>query len=145
VIVQRAVFSLGLALVAAMCGHTPAPAQNALPTAASRVTGAPALPPALAAPPRSYDRKGRRDPFQPLEAGPGTDLAVASARLKGIIRGSSPRALVETPDGIGYILRLGDALGEGRLIEIGADRVVFSVPPGRGSPSEHIVLRLPGD
>jgi hypothetical protein len=108
--------------------------------------------PALAAPPAtgfagSYDRRGRRDPFEPvdglrLEATPPT---VATARLRGIVRGNTLRALVETPDGLGYILKVGDTLAEARLVEIGADSVVFSVPAQRGSTARRIVLRLPDD
>lgn len=95
----------------------------------------------------SYDRKGRRDPFEPVNV---VDAAmasptVASARLKGIVRSQTPRALVETSDGLGYILKVGDALGEGRLVEIGADSVVFSVPARPGSTTTRIVLRLPDD
>jgi hypothetical protein len=144
VTVKRVGLPLGLALVSAIgCGAL-ARAQDGPPAATPRLVTAPA-PASASAPPQSYDRKGRRDPFQPLETGPRTDLTVASAKLKGIIRGKAPRALVETPDGIGYILTPGDVLGEGRLVEIGANSVVFVVPPRRGSTPDRIVLRLPGD
>ena len=43
------------------------------------------------------------------------------------------------------IFELGDILADGRLIEIGADNVVFSVPPRRGAMNDRIVLRLPDD
>ena len=94
----------------------------------------------------TYERKGRRDPFQPVEnlQAEMTAPAVASARLKGIVRGRETRALLETPDGLGYILKVGDTLAEGRLIEIGANSVVFSVPARRGSP-DRIVLRWSDD
>ena len=59
----------------------------------------------------------------------------------GIIRGQQgPLALIEAPDGIGYILRAGDTLGDGRLEEIGQDSAIFtvaphlSVPPSRRTP-----------
>jgi hypothetical protein len=96
---------------------------------------------------RTYERRGRRDPFEPVEALDATTASptVGSARLKGILRSTTPRALVETSDGLGYILRVGDVLGEGRLVEIGVDRVVFSVPARRGSETVRIVLRLPDD
>jgi hypothetical protein len=71
--------------------------------------------------------------------------ALAAARLKGIVRSGTPRALVETSDGLGYILKVGDMLGEGRVIEIGSDSVVFSVPLRRGSSTTRMVLRLPED
>ena len=138
---------LGVALTVALCGSTfaqaPAP-QTATPAG---------LPPALAAPPAAaetaptYERKGRRDPFEPIET-LTTDMTsptLASARLKGIVRGRVPHALVETSDGLGYILKVGDTLAEGRLIEIGVDRVVFSVLARHGSTTNRIVLRLPDD
>jgi hypothetical protein len=93
-----------------------------------------------------YERRGRRDPFQPVEvvtpemAAP----AVAAARLKGIVRGTAPRVLIETADGLGYVMQLGDTLADGRLVEIGPDRVVFSVPTRHGSTTR-IVLRLSDD
>ena len=41
---------------------------------------------------------------------------------------------VEAQDGIGYILKPGDTLGDGRLLEIGADSVVFAVAAKAGAP-----------
>lgn len=95
----------------------------------------------------SYDRRGRRDPFEPVDAldTAMTSPTVAAARLKGIVRGQTPRVLVETADGLGYILKVGDMLGEGRLVEIGPDSAVFSVPARRGSATGRVVLRLPED
>jgi glyoxylase-like metal-dependent hydrolase (beta-lactamase superfamily II) len=135
---------IGLAIALTTCGSAlaqPAPSP-ARPTRASITS--PAQPPA------SYDRRGRRDPFQPIqlpEPPPPVKevkLVVASARLKGIIRGGTTRrALLETPDGVGYIMKPGDTLAEGRLIEIGTDRVVFYVLPKPGLTTDHVVLRLP--
>ncbi len=137
------------AMTVATCGSSLAQAPTGQPAPSSRPTGllVPSPVPSVTPPVPPYDRKGRRDPFQPIEivqpdVKPPT---VASARLKGIVRGTPPRALLETPDGIGYILKLGDILADGRLIEIGADSVVFSVPPRRGSINDRIVLRLPDD
>ena len=92
----------------------------------------------------NYEPKGRRDPFVSLEARQGAGgLTVASTKLTGIVRGDrTPLALVEASDGIGYILRPGDTLGDGRLLEIGSDSVVFSVTPKPGSPSDRVVLKL---
>jgi hypothetical protein len=94
-----------------------------------------------------YERKGRRDPFEPVQAVQSgtTSPTIAAAQLKGILRGRTPRVLVETSDGLGYLLSVGDTLGEGRLIEIGADSAVFSVPARSGSATDRIVLRLPED
>jgi Tfp pilus assembly protein PilP len=98
-------------------------------------------------PPPDYDPKGRRDPFTTLEAGRNAGgLAVATAKLTGILRGeTSPLALVETSDGLGYILKQGDTLGDGRLVDIGRDSVVFTVVPRAGATNNRVVLKLPGD
>jgi Tfp pilus assembly protein PilP len=95
----------------------------------------------------TYERKGRRDPFDPIDVADAalTSPTLGSARLKGIVRSRTPRALVETSDGLGYILKVGDMLGEGRLVEIGVDTVVFSVPLRRGAGTTRMVLRLPDD
>ena len=91
-----------------------------------------------------YEAKGRRDPFQVIERveGPGA-ASVASARLTGIVRGQQTLALVETQDGIGYILKTGDTLFDGRVVEIGSDSIVFTVTvkPGSTTPNR-VVLRL---
>jgi hypothetical protein len=129
-----------------------APARPAAPVAAAPKPGAgtllPQTPSLAETPTIKYDARGRRDPFASLEtvAGPATGLTVASTRLTGIVR--SPRAtlaLIETTDGIGYILKAGDTLGDGRLVEIGQDSVVFTVAPKPGSPASRVVLRLPGN
>ena len=164
--------ALGLALAA--CGAAPAaappppaPPVAAVPvvttstvpgptmTAATAPVGAAAAPaplvpapsvPAPSAP--KYEEKGRRDPFVSLEkavAGP-KGLDVATTKLTGIVQSArTTLALVETQDGIGYILKPGDTLGEGRVVEIGADTVVFSVEGRAGSPPNRVVLRLAGN
>jgi len=141
-----ALLALGGAVIAAWSagarGQSPAtaPASPSLPTLIGPS-------PAPAESGASYERRGRRDPFEPVDAldAAMTSPTVASARLKGIIRSQTPRVLVETSDGLGYILKVGDTLGEGRLVEIGADSAVFSVPDRRGSTTGRIVLRLPDD
>jgi Tfp pilus assembly protein PilP len=71
---------------------------------------------------------------------------VASAKLTGIVRSArGPLALVETADGLGYILKPGDTLGDGRLVEIGQGRVVFSITQRAGASSDHVVLNLASD
>jgi len=157
--------TVGLAALLAACGGSPPQ-----PPAPS-VAGAVALPPAPVAaraaapvapsaapaeiakgdvpPPASmnWEAKGRRDPFEPLvvrEGAAGT--TVASAKLTGIVRGrGATLALVETPDGLGYILKPGDTLGDGRLLEIGQNTVVFSVVPRPGTTNNRVVLRLAGE
>ena len=113
----------------------------------TRTAEAPALVPAAPAVPQSDaptdEIKGRRDPFTTLDVVTGpTGLTVATTKLTGIVRGSSTLALVETSDGIGYILRTGDTLGDGRLLEIGADNVVFAVSAKPGAPPSRVVLKL---
>jgi len=120
----------------------PGPAAVA-PAPAGVLTQAPELP---RTPAPTYDTRGRRDPFEVLETregAPGT--SVNAARLAGVVRSQSgPMALIETPDGLGYILRPGDTLGEGRLLEVLVDSVVFTVPMKHGGTSR-VVLKLPGD
>jgi hypothetical protein len=141
---------------AAPAAAAPAPAATLppAPVAPASPAAAPPLPagvlteaPALPRPPvLEYDTKGRRDPFEVLETREGAGgTTVAAARLAGIVRsGEGPMALIETPDGLGYILRPGDTLGEGRLLRITGDSVVFTVPAKRGGTSQ-VVLKLPGD
>lgn len=118
------------------------------PTATSSTTVA--LEPLAPAPP-AYAARGRRDPFgsvshprpEKAELAARRRSAIASATLTGIVRGpDGPLALVEMPDGIGYILRAGDGIEEGRLVRIGRDSVVFDVQPKLGLVGEQIVLAL---
>jgi hypothetical protein len=92
----------------------------------------------------SYEAKGRRDPFMALDlTGGPKGLEVATTKLTGIVRGANTTlALVEAQDGIGYILKPGDTLGDGRLVEIGIDTVVFAVASRAGAQSNRVVLRL---
>jgi hypothetical protein len=92
-----------------------------------------------------YESKDRRDPFLPLDVvgGGPRGLEVATTKLTGIVRSArTTLALVEAQDGIGYILKPGDTLGDGRLVEIGADAVVFAVSARPGTQSNRVVLRL---
>ena len=103
--------------------------------------------PALTPTAPKYEAGGRRDPFESLDIKVGSDRAtVAAARLTGVIRsGASALALVETSDGIGYILKAGDTLADGRLVEITANTAVFSIAPKPGATTNKVVLRLPSD
>lgn len=142
--VHRGVITVvSLAAVLGACGSTPPsppPKPPAQPAAA--VPQTPPAEVALVVP--KYDPKGRRDPFETLEVREGSGgLTVAATRLTGIVRSNRVAlALVEAPDGIGYILKPGDTLGDGRLLEIGSDSVVFVVAPKTGAPSNRVVLRL---
>jgi hypothetical protein len=150
----------GLALLALAAGctspaPTPTPVSNPQapvstppppPAAGSTVAAAP-IPPLPEPRNLEYDPRGRRDPFETLEVREGASgPTVASARLTGIVRsGQGLLALVETADGLGYILKPGDTLGDSRLVEIGPDSVVFRVPTRAGSTTDRVVLKLPGD
>ena len=104
----------------------------------------PAAPTVAAADVPKYLDKGRKDPFTEVQLSATTGgLSVATTKLTGIVRGPrSVLALLETQEGIGYILKPGDTLGDGRLMEIGADSVVFAVGPKAGSAPQRVVLRL---
>ena len=147
-VARSLIWSAGVIATLTACGGAPAgpevlpqkPAAPGQPVASVVVP-----PPAMPESPRvGYDRKGRRDPFEVLEVRQGAKgVTVSSAKLTGIVRGNgSPLALVETPEGLGYILRTGDTLGDGRLLEIGQDTVVFGVVPAPGENANRVVLRL---
>jgi len=145
---RRVVASASLAIVFAACGTPPpgAAPQAMLPEAGT--AAAPVLPAVPAPQPEGpkYDPQGRRDPFETLEgavgAGGGGSL-VTTAKLTGIVRSArTTLALVETPEGIGYILKTGDTLGDGRLVEIGSDSVVFKVAQKPGESTDRVVLRM---
>lgn len=149
--VRRTAVLLGFAITLAMSSPSLAQRRPVAPPAVSAETDVTPPPKTALEPPRpSYSRKGRRDPFHPIEIPvvpviPEVKLVVATARLKGILRGGATRALLETPDGIGYIMKPGDTLAEGRLIEIGTDSVVFYVSPRPGLTTNRVLLRLPTD
>jgi hypothetical protein len=151
-----AAHAFGICVTVAACGGSPAPtpAPVAAPKPPAPVAAVlpaaqtPALVPQSPAVPGGdgpkYEAKGRKDPFVEVQALSGpSGLSVASTRLTGIVRGPlAVLALLETADGIGYILKPGDTLGDGRLMEIGADNVVFAVSPKPGISATRVVLRL---
>ena len=150
--IRRGAFLSAFALTLVACGSGAPP----LPPPPIAAPPKPAAPPgeALEAekqerslPAVTYEPKGTRDPFIPLEATGGPKgLTVASTRLTGIVWDQAGAlALLEGADGIGYILRPGDTLGDGRLLEIGADNAVFSVAPRPGAPPTRLTLRLKTD
>jgi type IV pilus assembly protein PilO len=98
-----------------------------------------------------YAPRGRRDPFAPAslptpsprDATAGQSPLIASAVLAGIVRGpDGPLALVELPDGLGYILRVGDGIEDARLIGIGSDSATFAISPAVGAAAKPITLSL---
>jgi hypothetical protein len=94
-------------------------------------------------PPLTYESKGRRDPFAPVPViKEKTGLDVASTKLVGIIQGAQLLALVEAPDGLGYILKPGDVLGNGRVTDVTARSVTFAVVGQAGQHETSLTLRL---
>jgi hypothetical protein len=150
----------GLVLALSACGRSPSasapapapPGKSGTVAKGSGPGGAPSAPSAaedgLQLPPPSqaqYETKGRRDPFEVPGAREGAaSTTVASAKLAGIIRtaGGSALALIETSEGLGYILRQGDTLGDGQLVEIDQNSVVFSVAVRNTPTPNRVVLRL---
>jgi hypothetical protein len=81
--------------------------------------------------PAFYDGEARRDPFDPLtlagelESGPRFE----TLRLTGVFLGSPGNSLVvlEDPTRRGHFLRVGERLGEARLVQILPESAVFEV------------------
>jgi hypothetical protein len=129
--------------------QTPAPstAPSASPTDAPPTAGTPA--------PSVPATTGPRDPFEPLvrKPEPGQERKVqeiASLKLVGIVWDmkdpESIRALVETPDGLGYYLRLNEEKFGGKVVALERDRVRFVIRetiPGVGARERTVELRLP--
>ncbi|MGH7413295.1 MAG: hypothetical protein ACREKJ_03770 [Candidatus Rokuibacteriota bacterium] len=133
-------------MMVACGGGTPPP-----PTA---VTPAPAAPGPVVRPkepdtkalvPIAYEPKGRRDPFTPIFLGKdNAGLSVSAVKLTGVVGGRAGlMALVEAPDGIGYILKPGDALGDGRVTGITPTSVTFAVSARGSQSASSLTLRLP--
>jgi Tfp pilus assembly protein PilP len=133
----------------------PAQAQPAKPAA-------PAAAPVKAAAVYQYETKNCRDPFRPLimprvetavrgKCQPGQPglgcLDVKELKLAGIVWGQRGYyALVEAPNGAGYVLRVNDTVGEGaRVTKIASDIVAFEVTGGPGPQAQQarvVELRL---
>ena len=119
---------MALCVALAAFGLLPAWAQTAPPgPAQQKGPGAP--------PPES------RDPFRPLiqkKSATQSKEEVALSRLKlvGILwdRDGQTRALVETDDGLGYILREKDSIMGGQVVEITSESVKFAIREGQSRP-----------
>jgi Tfp pilus assembly protein PilP len=142
-------------------GETPSappPPRPAQPAAAKPAAPAPAPAP----PEYAYETKNRRDPFRPLimpkkAEVPGPirprsereALQVNELKLAGIIwERKGAYALVETPTGKGYVLRVNDRIGEdfgARVAKITPEAVTFEVKsatPGPQAQARLVELRL---
>jgi hypothetical protein len=95
-------------------------------------------------PPLAYDAKNRRDPFSPVTlTAEARGINVTAAKLVGIVQGRrGTLALVEGADGVGYILKSGDALGNGRVTGITGTTVTFAVSAQPGQGPTTVTLRL---
>jgi hypothetical protein len=140
--------STAAALLAGCGGGAPPPPPAAVAPAAPS-TPAPVVRPkdadSKALPPIAYEPKGRRDPFTPIFVGKdNAGLSVSAVKLTGVVGGRGGlMALVEAPDGIGYILKPGDALGDGRVTGITPNSVTFAVAARGSQSSSSLTLRLP--
>lgn len=155
----KAALMVGATLLGA-CGGGEPPPKPPGPAAAPAAPAAPKMPagpvPSASAvrpldpgagpvlPPLAYDAKSRRDPFSPVSlALEAKGVNVTAAKLVGIVHGrQGPLALVEGPDGVGYILKSGDALGNGRVTGISGTTVTFSVAAQPGQGPTTVTLRL---
>jgi len=104
------------------------PAQSAQASPSSPPAPAPASPAGAGAKPDG------RDPFDPLitKAPEGENRpSLSGLRLVGVMwdpaRKDQVRALVETPDGLGYYVRVNEEKFGGKVVAIERDRVRFSV------------------
>jgi hypothetical protein len=76
-----------------------------------------------------YPGAGRRDPFRPLEVAEGMGPLFEDLVLRGIIHAPPDQsiALLATSEGRIFRARRGDVVGNTRVLDITADRVVFAV------------------
>jgi Tfp pilus assembly protein PilP len=81
--------------------------------------------------PANYNPKDRRDPFHPLVDPPREEKAldIGGYKLSGIVwQRQQYFALLETPDGLGHILKVNDRLGpNARVKEITKDTVLIEM------------------
>jgi hypothetical protein len=151
---RRNLGALAAAALLGACSGTEPPAAPPKPPTPAATPVAPAAPGAATVrpldpgagrvlPPMAYDAKGRRDPFTPVSlASESKGINVTAAKLVGIVRAPQGNlALVEGPDGVGYILKNGDGLGNGRVTGITATTVTFAVAAQPGQATT-VTLRL---
>jgi hypothetical protein len=116
-------------------GIDPSVGKPLQPATTAQAAPAPAAPaPAAPGTPAPAPAAGDRDPFSPLvtKAAEGEMRpSLSGVRLVGVVwdpvRRDQIRALVETPDGLGYYVRMNEEKFGGRVVAIERDRVRFSV------------------
>jgi len=154
-----ALIAIGLAGCSSGEAPSPSPPGPAAKVAPVKPTAAPAMPAPVVAE-YTYDTKGRRDPFQPLikpkSATPArtraktglASLEVNELKLAGVVwekRGFY--ALVEAPNGSGYVIRVNDIIGEdARVAKITPEGITVEVKSldaaMRQVPARLVELRL---
>ncbi len=132
------------------CGSPPPPAPPAAPVVPPKPAAVAPRPPDVGPPlaPAKYEAKNRKDPFTPVSLAQGSKegLQVASVKLAGVVDGrQGPMGLIEAPDGIGYVVKSGDVLGDGRVTAITRDSLTFSVAGRPGQPPTTVTLRVRTD
>jgi Tfp pilus assembly protein PilP len=119
----------------------PVPAQASRPAMPVAMPKEPEAGPPL--PAIAYEPQGRRDPFvAPPVVGDHKGMSVLTLKLAGVIRGRTLLALVEAPDGVGYILKPGDVLGNGRVTDITQSSITFAVVAKVGEGPTTAMLTL---
>jgi hypothetical protein len=142
---------------------TPLPVPKPAPAAPGAPTPAPpaaqATPPAPPQPGVATPGRAGRDPFDPLVTKPVEPAAspgepekrqpLSGLRLVGVVWDARDRqqirALVETPDGLGYYVRVNEEKFGGRVVAIERDLVRFSVReqiPGGAARERTVELKL---
>ncbi|MCI0483666.1 MAG: pilus assembly protein PilP [candidate division NC10 bacterium] len=110
--------------------NPPRPPQQKVATVPAQPAAAPGAPPVNLGP-ATYAPKDRRDPFHPLVDPPREEKAldVGGYKLSGIVwQRQQYFALLETPDGLGHILKVNDRLGpNARVKEITKDAVLIEM------------------
>jgi len=108
----------------------PRPPQQKVATAPGQPGATPGAAPVNLGP-ATYAPKDRRDPFHPLVDPPREEKAldVGGYKLSGIVwQRQQYFALLETPDGLGHILKVNDRLGpNARVKEITKDAVLIEM------------------
>lgn len=139
----------GILLAGCGGGEPPPPPPKPPTPLAATAPGAPVVRPRDpdAGPPLpaiAFDPKGRRDPFVPVSLpAESKGINLTAAKLVGVVQsGPALKALVEGSDGIGYILKVGDALGNGRVTGITTTSVTFAVAAQPGQGPTTVTLRL---
>lgn len=95
----------------------------------------------------SYHGSGRRDPFHPLTDDDDAGPRFEELSLQGIIYSTGPGkslALLSDIAGRVHRVRVGDVLGNTRVVEIGPLRVVFAVEDFGNVRQEMLELKRSG-